>query len=413
MRRPPAELGSPESVREVVSGRLARLEPATSDLLELASTAGAEFELEMVRRASGLGEAELVAALDEAVRSGLVEEVPAHGLAWRFTHELVRRALYDRLSAVRRAELHLRVGEALEAGEWRSGRALADLAHHFSAAAPFGGAERAVEYNVLAARAAKAALAFGEASDRLRTALRLGVDEPRRRAELLLELGEVSNRGGRAPDALEAFQTAAGIARDLGDAELLARGATGYEDACWRPGFHDQGAVELLEEAVEALGEEDCGLRVRLLSGLARALDFQGRREEGVTARTSAIEMARRLGDREALASVLVRAYWSRGTTPLDEILAMLTEARDIAVELGDTELRAEAMSWRVTTFVALLDLASARRRWTRSARSPSRRRSRSSSTWPSTTAPRSPSATAGSTRRRPTRAAPRNGRAC
>ena len=39
----------------------------------------------------------------------------------------MRRALYDRLSGPRRAELHLRVGEALEAGGGRSGRALADL----------------------------------------------------------------------------------------------------------------------------------------------------------------------------------------------------------------------------------------------------------------------------------------------
>src|SRR5204862_1119269 len=103
----PAELGSPESVREVVSQRLARLAPRTSDLLELAATAGGEFELDVIRRAAGLREPELLAALEGAVRSGMIEEFPSHGLAWRFTHELVRRALYDRLSGARRAELHL------------------------------------------------------------------------------------------------------------------------------------------------------------------------------------------------------------------------------------------------------------------------------------------------------------------
>ena len=74
--RSPAELGSPESVREVVSQRLARLAPRTSDLLELAATAGAEFELDIVRRAAGLGEPELLAALDEGVRSGMIEALP-------------------------------------------------------------------------------------------------------------------------------------------------------------------------------------------------------------------------------------------------------------------------------------------------------------------------------------------------
>src|SRR5436190_1466193 len=114
---------------------------------------------------AGAGQRELaraLAALEEAVHSGMIEELPLRRLAYRFTHELVRRALYDRLSGVRRAELHLRVGEALERSEGRSGRALADLAHHFAAAAPLDGAQRGIEYNVEAARAAAAAVAFDE-----------------------------------------------------------------------------------------------------------------------------------------------------------------------------------------------------------------------------------------------------------
>ena len=56
--RPLTELGTPESVREVVSQRLSRLAPRTTDLLELAAVAGPEFELEPVRRAAGLAEAD-------------------------------------------------------------------------------------------------------------------------------------------------------------------------------------------------------------------------------------------------------------------------------------------------------------------------------------------------------------------
>ncbi|MDP9136033.1 MAG: AAA family ATPase, partial [Actinomycetota bacterium] len=362
LTRPLTELGTPASVREVVNQRLSRLSPRTTDVLELMATAGAEFGLEIIRRAAGLGEPELLAILDEAVRSGMVEELPSRGLAYRFTHELVRRALYDRLSGVRRAELHLRVGEALERGEGRSGRVLADLAHHFAAAAPFGGAARGVEYNLLAARAATAALAFDEAAARLRTALELRIDDPAERAEVFLELGTASHRAGKALDALEAFRATAEIARELGDGELLARAAIGYEDACWRPGIADQGATELLEEATAALGDDSSQLRVGLLGGLARALDYQGDHERGAIVRTSAVAMARRLEDRTGLATTLVRSYWSRGTSSLADIVDMLTEAKDLGRELGNTGIVAEAMAWRVPAFVALSDVDSARR---------------------------------------------------
>ncbi len=362
LARPPAELATPESVREVVSQRLARLAPGTTTVLELAATAGSEFELEILRRALALEDIELAAALDEAVRSGMIEEVASRRLGYRFTHELVRRALYDRLTAVRRAELHLRVGEALAEGQDQSGRALVDLAHHFAATGPLGGGARGVEYNLRAAHAATATLAFDEAAAHLRVALELGIEDSASRAAVFLELGMASHRAGRALDALAAFRSAAGIARDLADAELLSKAAIGYEEACWRPGIVDEGAAELLEEAAAGLPVEPSALRVRLLGGLARALDFQGHHQRGAVTRTQAVAMARELGDRAGLATVLMRAYWSRGTTSLDEILAMLTEARDLAEQLGDTEIRAEAIAWRVPAFVALSDLESARK---------------------------------------------------
>ncbi len=359
--RPLTELGTPESVREVVSQRLSRLAPRTTDLLELAAVAGPEFELEPIRRAAGLAEAEFLVAVEEAVGSGMIEELPSQRLACRFTHEIVRRALYDRLSRLRRAELHLRVGEALEDAGGSSDRALADLAHHFGAAAPFGGPERAIDYNLRAASGASGALAFDDAAMRLRTAIEIGIEDEAERAEALLELGSASHRAGKAADGLEAFASVAEIARELGSAELLARAAIGYEEACWRPGIASQDAVELLEEALTAVGEESEELRIGLLAGLTRALDFRGERERAAIVRENAVALARRREDRAALAKVLVRSYWGRGTTPLEEILSMLTEARDLAEEMGDAETHTEAMAWRAPTFVALGDLESAR----------------------------------------------------
>jgi DNA-binding CsgD family transcriptional regulator/tetratricopeptide (TPR) repeat protein len=357
-----AELGSPEGVREVVSQRLARLSTATTTLLELAAVAGPEFGLEEIAQ-SGLDDAERAAALEQATAHGIIEEVPSQRLAYRFTHELVRRALYDRMPRLRRAELHLRVAEALEqahsAGE--SGD-FADLAYHFSAAAPVDGPRRAIEYSLLAGREALRTLAFDEAAVRFASALEFGIEDVRRRGETQLELGTARMRAGGSYDAIEAFRTAAEIARDIGDPNLLATAAFGFEDACSRPGITDEGAVELLEEASIAIGEADSELRVRLLTGLGRAYAFMGDYPAGDAAHRDAIAMARRLDDRLGLATVLVAAYWSRGDQSLDETLEMLVEARDLAEGLGATDLQTDAMEWRVAGLIALGALRTAQR---------------------------------------------------
>ncbi len=361
LTRPLQTIATPQSVREVVNQRLARLGPATRDLLELAAVAGPEFELDVLRLAAPV-ELERIDALEPAMRSGVIEELAYPALAYRFAHELVRRALYDRLSVLRRAELHMRIAEALEAADRpRSGRILADLAHHFAAAAPIGGTSQAVEYNLLAAKAAADALAHDETTARLRTALRIGIEDERRRAEVLLDLGAALFRAGQSLESLQAFRQAAQIARDLGAGELLARAAIGFETSCWRPGLADEGARELLAEASTALGPEDSALRVGVLAGLARTLELEGDSDPAAVAREEAIAMARRIDDRPGLAKTLMGVYWARATTSLEEAQQMLGEARDIAQELGDVEGQAEAVEWRVSALMALGEIATAR----------------------------------------------------
>src|SRR3954454_10726869 len=357
-----AGLGSPEGVRELVGQRLDRLTPAAIGLLDRAAVAGPDFDLSVVARA-GVPAAELAEAVEQAVSHGMIEEVPARRLAYQFSHELVRRALYDRMPALRRAELHLCVGEALEqAHESGDSRGLAGRAPHFSPARPVDGPRRAVDYALLAGSAALETLAFDEAEARFQAALELGIDDARRRGETQLELGAARLRAGRSDDAMKAFRAAAQIARDLDDPHMLATAAVGFEEACWRPGITDAGAVELLEEASTALGDEDSELRVMLLAGLGRAHSFVGDHAASKVVREQATAMARLLDDRLGLATVLMRSYWSRSTDRLEESIAMLDEACDLAEGLGDPELLAQAMEWRVAGLMSLGDLETAAR---------------------------------------------------
>lgn len=345
-------LGTPESVREVVGQRLARLAPATRQLLALAAVIGGEFDLGLLRQVSGQGEATLLQALEEAAASGMIQETSAARLAYRFTHELVRRALYDRLPAGTRARLHLDVAEALEAGmpagTQGSGdgdpRLLGELATHFTAAAAVGGADRAVGWCLRAAEAATRRLAFEEAASRYQIALELGVD-PAELGEAHLALGAALRAAGRWRDAIGSYLAAATIARERGDRDQLAEAAVGTEETCWRPGTVDQGEMELLQEAAGAFDDRDrdSPLRVRVLAGLARAHGWRGQWPAASAAWAEATAMARRTGDRQGLAMALSRAFWAKGAAPANAVLAALAEAYSLAAAVGASEIRSEA----------------------------------------------------------------------
>jgi tetratricopeptide (TPR) repeat protein len=233
LTRPVAELRGPERVRELVRQRLARLDPETVAMLELAAVAGPQFELRLIAAASGVEPMTLAAALEQATASGMVEELPGPALTHRFTHELVRRAVYDRVTGIRRAELHLRVGEALEQTHAAdSGRVLPELAHHFTLAAPIAGPERAVAYNLRAAEAAVESAALKEAAARLSSALAVGIFDARERVRVQIELAWLLAESGQTTEARALFDEALQAATRLDERGLAAeaRVLTGWRD---------------------------------------------------------------------------------------------------------------------------------------------------------------------------------------
>src|SRR5262249_34614024 len=143
-------------------------------------------------------------------------------LSYRFSHELVRRALYDRLSALRRARLHLRVGEALERVHLAAPeRVLPELAHHFTIAAALGADGRVVDYNVRAAEAAVALFAFAQAERFASTAVEHADEGSALWAKALYLLATAEHYLGRDGSDVHAAAAAAAFAAH-GDVEAAA-----------------------------------------------------------------------------------------------------------------------------------------------------------------------------------------------
>ena len=349
------ELGSsgvPSTVREVVGRSRNRLSGWADRLLMEAAVIGREFDAELVSWLSRLPDDELVEALEELLGGGLVVE-DAHLLGhYRFSHDLVREAVSAELSTIRRAAMHRRIGEAIEELYASSiERHLAALARHFLLGARGGhDLAKAIEYAVRAADQATAALAYEEAAghcERALTALRRARSEDRAtECALLLRLGDGYWRAGEVAKARDTFLEAAGLARSLGQPELLARAVIGFGGGLFRD-WHTTNApvsqqlVEMLEEALSVIGTEDSALRVRLLGQLSAAQYNATSDDRRDALSNEAVEIARRMDNPDVLAHALcsrVLALWS--TQHLHERLNLAASVLELGEQLDNWELR-------------------------------------------------------------------------
>jgi DNA-binding SARP family transcriptional activator len=361
-RASPFHATIPESVREVMATRVAGLTPPLAELVQLIAVSPRGVALPVLRAATLTDDEPLLSAIDEGLHTGMLEEVQEASLVYRVRHELLRRTVYERLSSLRAAALHLRVGEALEAiPEGRRDRIVNELAFHFRAAAPIAGNGRAVGYVLDAAAQAERSLAFAEAADRFEEALALDVLDLPAEAEVRCRQGMAWHLAGRSAEALESFAAGAASARECGDPELQARAAIGFETACWRPGVDDPRAVALLREVARGVAGEPSALRVRVLAHLSRALAYRGDHAAAGECWSQAVEMARLVGDPGALMVALSHAAWTRGSRTVDEILADLTEAVELASTLPHDPVSDVARGMRLALLIEAYAIDEAR----------------------------------------------------
>jgi predicted ATPase/DNA-binding CsgD family transcriptional regulator len=362
--QPRLTLGLPAGVREVIGKRLNRLSPPCNQLLTIAAVIGREFSLKEVARLLDEPCAEhALELLEEAMAARVIEEIPQAVGYYQFTHALIRTTLHDELTMTRRAQLHRRIGEALEElYDATLEPHLTRLALHFGEAAPHGDAPKAIDYAVRAGERDDALLAYEEATRHYTMALQaLTLQEPvdeSTRCQLLLALGEAQRKAGEFPQALETFQRAADIAKTLDLAEALAHAALGFEETSWRPGLPGDVAARLLEEALESLGEGDSTLKARVLGSLTRAIAYTGALDQAAVVERQAVEMARRLGDMATLAAALKAPFYALWELQhIEARRATVTELIKLANKIGDKDLLVQAHTWRLFDLMALGDM--------------------------------------------------------
>ena len=309
------DLELPGSVREVIGRRLHRLGDETTAILSYAAVIGRQFDLDLLAVVAGSDDGQLLDLLERTIRAGVIVETERIG-RFAFAHALVQHVLIGELSATRRQRIHHQIAESLEelCGD-DPGERIEELAYHWATATRAVDQAKATGYAIRAGQDAMDTLAPEEALRWFGQALEMNADQrtpdDTQRCDILLALGNVLWIAGRPTEARARFIEAAGVARRIGDPQRLSRAALGHSGDVHRFSPRDTGVVDadivnLLREAIEAIGDTHPELSVRLYGSLAMQLVYDdGTREEQERLSGRAVALARELDDPATLATAL------------------------------------------------------------------------------------------------------------
>ena len=312
----------PETVRDAVLARVARLSPEARRLLEAVAVVPQQAKLWLLEQVAG----EAIGELEPCLASGMLAAQPD---SVGFRHELARLAVEESLPPPRKAELHRK---ALEALERRAGATMdfARLAHHAEAA---GDGEAVLRYASAAGDYASELGASREAAAQYARALRFsGQLDLNAKADLLERHAYACYLIGELDQALETQQRALDCSRELRDRRREGDSLRSLSRLLRYVGRTDE-AMAVGHEAIAVLEPlppgRELGMAYCNLSHLyMHREDDEGTIEWG----QRALELAERLDDREIAVYALtnignMEQLRGRGVEKLEQSLRLAREA--------------------------------------------------------------------------------------
>lgn len=344
----------PEAVTDLIEERLARLDADTERLLAAAAAIGPSAPVSLAAQATGLGSGKAEEAIAKALAERLVDEVAAPEPTIAFPHALVREALIASSEEAVLARLHLAIAEALQA---QPEAEPAEIARHYGLSLALSGPEPAIAAYRAAAGAAAAAHDHEQAGAQLQCALSLlSEGDLAARAPVLLELGEQALLSADLHRARNAFRGAAEMARATGDTGTLAHAALGFAGGDISFGLEtnsfESEAVDLLREALDALGEDEPRLALRIAFRLSFALIYSTDMDDVNRLALRAEALGARLDDPESKLmthATLTLTGMINGPDPLrvlDTAPAAFLELAELAERCDREDLRFRFYLW-------------------------------------------------------------------
>lgn len=347
----PDSWAMPQSVRDLLAGRLSGVDQTSLQILQTAAVIGRSFDYPTLLEASGRSEEEVVASLERLLAGSLIREVggdgPSHDAAgekpmgdlqYDFTHSQLRSLVYEDINLARRRLLHRRVAAVLQLrARGPQGEAFMSLiAAHFHLG---GQDDMAADYFYRAGRHARNLFANREALEHFRTALALGHPDA---SGIHEAIGDLHTLLGEYQMALQAYESAAAQAPETDIGRLEHKLGHVYERRGNRElaESHYCAALDRYQLAGQASEQ------TRLTVDRSRVAYQSGRFDTSRSLAEKALAMAKRAGDTEAQAhaqntlGILAR---QEGDTAAAR--AHLTHSLDLAEAAGATSVRVAALN--------------------------------------------------------------------
>jgi DNA-binding winged helix-turn-helix (wHTH) protein len=348
---PEQSLPVPERAQGWMTERMRRLPEAAKHMVRAAAVIGREFSWPFLVEMLGLDLSQSLCVLRDALDSAIIEASPERAGEFRFSHALVRDAVYCNVPADLCYELHARAVTALEASQGQDeSRRTASLAHHAAAAIPLLGPRPAIEHGLAAAHYARRLCSYELSAWHGRRVLGFlelaSADDVSLRFRAWLALAESESLAGHGAAAMESFEAMMSASLASGQPEAFARAALSCfeharEIAVASPLFHGR-----VNQALSlCLGAS--ALRARLLAVHALLSFFYAPARVRMQQAEEAIGLARELNDPGALLSALRHAHLAAlAPAALGRAQVRADEIASLAETFRDPIARLEAHFW-------------------------------------------------------------------
>jgi predicted ATPase/KaiC/GvpD/RAD55 family RecA-like ATPase len=300
-----SEIEFPETVKNVLKSRFARLDKECQNVLTLASFVGNDFTMEAMCAVTGIEESKLLELMDELFKTGLIKErvIGGEGVC-SFADILVRDVVYEEVSPLNRKKLHGVVGRALEKVyakkiDEHSG----ELASHFLEG---GDKDKALDYFLKAGEKARKVYANTEEASYLKSALKLLEEkegELQEKAIVLERLGDVEKLVGKYDDCVKHWNEALPLWTKLQKKDKTATLHRKMANILWDALSEKKNAKEHHEAALKILETEPESVELaRLYEDMAHMHRRMGEFAEAFPMAEKALALAEKLNAPEAIA---------------------------------------------------------------------------------------------------------------